>query len=135
MFITWNLLLNRWRADFYGLSIYTVHVCMLVSLFSSALQNTHLKIFKNCNVLSILGCVSSYAKREEWSKSFSTKVMTVKALTGVCLLTRQIIYCLKVFRNLLEEHYKSWSTLATLMFSYILGLYQWKCKINFQKVM
>lgn len=47
--------------------------------------------------------------------TLSTKVMTVKALTGVYVLTRQIIYCLNVPRNLLEENYKSWSTLATLI--------------------
>lgn len=55
--------------------------------------------------------------------TFFTEVMTVKALTGVCLLTRQIMYCLNVPRNLLEDHYRSWSTLATLIVLLYFSMY------------
>lgn len=48
--------------------------------------------------------------------TLSTKVVTVKALIKVCLLTKQVMYFLHVPRNLLEEHYKSWSTLDKLSF-------------------
>lgn len=48
--------------------------------------------------------------------TLSTKVVTVKALIKVCLLIKQVMYCLHVPRNLLEEHYKSWSTLDKLSF-------------------
>lgn len=65
-FITQKM--KSWLLQTFHIHSLCIYVSFSVSLFSSVLQNIPLKIFKNWNVLNILGHVSSYAKREEWSK-------------------------------------------------------------------